>query len=67
MGAVEPTVVEAALLGSDIDFARAYGGSEAVAAVVLAGIYLFLVQMVTLLGYVLTLRISARGGHPLAG
>ena len=56
-----------ALLGSDIDFARAYGGSEAVAAVVLASLYLFLVQMVTLVGYVLTLRIAARGGHPLAG
>ena len=55
------------LLGADLDFARAYGGSEAVAAVVLASIYLFLVQLVTLLGYVLTLRIAARGGHPLAG
>ena len=44
-----------------------YGGSETVAAVILASIYLFLVQMVTLVGYVLSLRIAARGGHPLAG
>lgn len=56
-----------ALLGTDVDFARAYGGSEAVAAVVLASVYLFLVQLVTLVGYVLTLRIAARGGRPLAG
>jgi hypothetical protein len=38
-----------------------------VAAVVLAAIYLFLVQLVTLVGYVLTLRLAARGGHPFAG
>ncbi len=56
-----------ALLGADIDFARAYGGSQAVAAVVLAAIYLFLVQLVTLVGYVLTLRLAAREGNPFAG
>lgn len=56
-----------ALLGTGIDVGRAYGGNQTVAAVVLASIYLFLVQIVTLVGYVLTLRIAARGGHPLAG
>lgn len=56
-----------ALLSADIDFARAYGGSTAVAAVVLAAVYLFLVQLVTLVGYVLTLRVAARGGRPLSG
>ena len=55
-----------ALLRADIDWARAYGGSQSVAAAVLAAVYLFLVQLVTLVGYVLTLKLAARGGHPLA-
>lgn len=54
-----------AIVGTDLDVGRAYGGSDAVGAAVLGAIYLFLVQLVTLIGYVLTLQLAARGGHPL--
>ena len=54
-----------AILEFDLEFARAYGGAEPVAAVVLAALYLFLVQLVVLIGYVLTLRLADRGGRPL--
>jgi membrane protein len=54
-----------AIVGADLDVGRAYGGSEAVGAAVLGAIYLFAVQLVVLIGYVLTLQLAARGGHPL--
>lgn len=44
---------------------RAYGGSELLGGVVLGVLYLFLVQLVFLIGYAVVLQVEARRGHPL--
>lgn len=44
---------------------RAYGGSEVLGGLVLAVLYLFLVQLVLLVGYAVILQVEARRGHPL--
>ena len=44
----------------------AFGGSEMVAALVLAAVYLFFFQMVVLVGYALTLQLQTRDGRPTA-
>jgi membrane protein len=49
----------------DVAVGRAYGGSTAIATGVIAAVYLFLVQIVLLTGYVLTLHLAVRGGRPL--
>lgn len=53
-------------LGIDVDISGLYAGSTVLAAVVLFVVWLFLVNSVLLVGYVLTLRVHARGGRPLA-
>lgn len=53
-------------LGIDIPFDRAYGGSTALAAVAVSGLWLYLLHLLVLIGYVLTLCLDARRGHPLA-
>ena len=53
-------------LDFDVAIGRAYGGSTQIATAVLAAVYLFLVQIVLLTGYVLTLRLDERAGHPFA-
>ena len=53
-------------LGIEIPFDRAYGGSGAMAAAAVSGLWLYLLHVMVLIGYVLTLCLQARGGHPLA-
>lgn len=53
-------------LDFDVAIGQAYGGSTQIATAVLAAVYLFLVQIVLLIGYVITLRLEERAGHPLA-
>lgn len=55
------------VLSLDLEFARAYAGSDAITTAVLASLYLFCVQLVVLVEYVLTLQLAVRAGHPLAG
>lgn len=53
-------------LDFDVAIGQAYGGSTAIATAVLAAVYLFGVQIVLLVGYVATLRLDERAGHPFA-
>lgn len=53
-------------LGIEVDIGAAYGGNVPVAAACIAGLFLYLVHAVVLVGYVLTLCLDARAGHPLA-
>lgn len=52
-------------LALDLDLGGAYGGSTALSTVAVALGWLYLLHLVVLVGYVLTLRLEARRGHPL--
>lgn len=52
-------------LGITIPLDRAYGGSTSLAAAAVSLLWLYLLHAMVLLGYVTTLRLSARRGHPL--
>lgn len=52
-------------LGIELPLGRAYGGSQVLAGVAVTGLWLYLLHVMVLLGYVVTLRIAARGGRPL--
>lgn len=52
-------------LGITIPLDQAYGGSTALAAAAVSLLWLYLLHAMVLLGYVVTLRLSARRGHPL--
>lgn len=51
-------------LGIEIPLGEAYGGSTALAAGAVSLLWLYLLHAMVLLGYVVTLRLSARRGHP---
>ena len=53
-------------LGIRIDLGGAYGGSTPLAAAAVSLGWLYLLHLVVLVGYVLTLQLDARSGHPLA-
>ena len=52
-------------LGIRLPIDQAYGGSTALAASAVSLLWLYLLHAMVLLGYVATLRLSARRGHPL--
>ena len=52
-------------LGIRIPLAQAYGGSTPIAAAAVSFLWLYLLHAIVLLGYVVTLRLDARRGHPL--
>ncbi|MCW2778089.1 MAG: putative glycosyl transferase [Frankiales bacterium] len=52
-------------LSLGIDLGGAYGGSSVLATGAVALGWLLVLHVVVLVGYVLTLRLEARGGHPL--
>lgn len=52
-------------LGITVDIGIAYGGSTPAAAVAITALFLYLEHIVVLAGYVLALRLDARGGRPL--
>jgi len=52
-------------LGIRIPLAQAYGGSTPIAAAAVSLLWLYLLHALVLLGYVTTLRLDARRGHPL--
>ncbi len=52
-------------LGIELPLGRAYGGSQVLAGVAVTGLWLYLLHVMVLLGYVVTLRVAARGGRPL--
>lgn len=52
-------------LGISIPVERAYGGSVGLAAAAVSLLWLYLLHVIVLLGYVTTLRLAARRGHPL--
>ena len=52
-------------LSLGIDLGGAYGGSTALSTGAVALGWLYLLHVVVLVGYVLTLRLEARDGHPL--
>ncbi len=49
----------------DLPLGRAYGGSTALAVAAVCGLWLYLLHILVLVGYVATLRLAARQGHPL--
>lgn len=49
----------------NLPLARAYGGAVPVAAAAAALLWLYLLHAMLLIGYVTTLRLAARRGHPL--
>ena len=51
-------------LGIEVPLDAAYGGSTALAAAAVSLGWLFLLHVLALVGYVATLRLDARGGHP---
>ena len=51
-------------LGIRIPLDQAYGGSTPVAAAAVSFLWLFLLHLIVLVGYVTTLRLAARDGHP---
>lgn len=53
-----------AVLEIGIDVGAAYGGSRDLGSVVLFMVFLYLVQLVLLVGYVLTLELDDRAGRP---
>lgn len=53
-------------LSLGIDLGGAYGGNSRLATGAVALGWLLVLHVVLLVGYVLTLRLEARGGHPLA-
>lgn len=52
-------------LGIRIPLGQAYGGSTAIAAAAVSFLWLYLLHILVLLGYVTTLCLAARDGHPL--
>lgn len=48
----------------DLPLARAYGGAVPVAAAAAALLWLYLLHAIFLVGYITTLRLAARRGHP---
>ncbi len=52
-------------LGITLPLDRAYGGSTQLAAAAVSLLWLYLLHAIVLLGYIVTLRLSARRGHPL--
>ena len=51
-------------LGLDLPVGEAYGGSVPIAAAAVSGLWLYLLHVIVLLGYVTTLQLAARRGHP---
>lgn len=51
-------------LGIDVPLEEAYGGSVPAAAAAISFLWLFVLHVIVLVGYVVTLRLAARGGHP---
>lgn len=51
-------------LGLPLPLGRAYGGSLPLAAAAVSGLWLYLLHVIVLVGYVATLRLAARRGHP---
>lgn len=51
-------------LGIEIPVARAFGGSVPLAAAAVSGLWLYLLHVLVLVGYVATLRLVAREGRP---
>lgn len=49
----------------DLPLAQAYGGAVPVAAAAAALLWLYLLHAIFLVGYITTLRLAARRGHPL--
>ncbi len=52
-------------LGIDLPLGSAFGGSQVLAAVAVTGLWLYFLHAVVLVGYLTTLRLAARDGHPL--
>lgn len=52
-------------LSLDLPIGKAYGGSVPLAVSAVCGLWLYLLHMIVLVGYVATLRLAARQGHPL--
>ena len=52
-------------LGIDLPLGSAFGGSQMLAAVAVSGLWLYFLHAVVLVGYLTTLRLAARDGHPL--
>lgn len=48
-----------------IPLQRAYGGAIPIAAAAVSFLWLYLLHVIVLIGYVTTLRLAARAGHPL--
>lgn len=51
-------------LSLEVPLGGVYGGSDGLAAVVVTGFWLFVLHLMVLVGYVATLCLAARGGHP---
>jgi membrane protein len=54
------------LLSLHLSLGSAYGGSQALAVVAVSLVWLYALHVLVLAGYVLTLRLDARHGHPRA-
>ena len=52
-------------LGIELPLGEAYGGAVPIAAAAVSGLWLYLLHMVVLVGYVTTLCLETRRGHPL--
>lgn len=52
-------------LGIELPLGEAYGGAVPVAAAAVSGLWLYLLHMIVLVGYVTTLCLASRRGHPL--
>lgn len=52
-------------LAIDVPLGGVYGGSDTLAAAAVTGLWLYLLHLMVLVGYVLTLRLAARRGRPL--
>lgn len=52
-------------LGIEVPVVGPYGGSEPLAAAAVTLLWLYLLHVLVLVGYVATLRLAARQGHPL--
>ena len=52
-------------LGIELPIGEAYGGAVPIAAAAVSGLWLYLLHMVVLVGYVTTLCLQTRAGHPL--
>ena len=52
-------------LGIELPIGEAYGGAVPVAAAAVSGLWLYVLHMIVLVGYVTTLCLACRRGHPL--